>query len=164
MLEFTIIFLAATQATALLGLLVFFYLREKNQTDYISSIQTIITEVPTHMQQFYMQLQNDKEFSTQKTIKELTQSHLKHIQALEKLAMPAKIDEAGIQRILDLNPQSAPEPNDIEKEEDLGIELTEENFANVPINSDTKVLFDGDPKLTALFDEENSQPIDEATD
>lgn len=122
--------LALTQSAALIAFLVWFYFREKDKDK-----NTETTEA--RKQQFYV----DAMKQSTALVTQNFSSYLKHIANLEKMVLPKPVSDIDIKAILDRTPPIV--DNEIDKVEDMPFPFaSEEDFAKIPINNETQVMFE----------------------
>lgn len=120
------IILAATQVTAFIAFLVFFFFREKHQES-----------IDSRKQKFYV----DAMTQSNELISQNFSAYLKHIQNLEKMVLPKAVSQKEVEDILNRTPPIV--ENEIDKVEDDPFGFAkEDSFAKVPINNETQVMFE----------------------
>lgn len=130
-----------------LGLLVYLFLHEKSEQEYIKQIQTSLMNLPIELQKFYADFSAKDNTRTQKMIETSFKDYLRHIEKLERLTLPQPVTTRNVKKVLsrigEIADESLEIENDIEKEEDKGVELQSDEWTGV-INGSTKVAFEDD--------------------
>lgn len=149
------IVLSICLALGFVGLLVYLYFHEKNEREYIKSIQTDLTNLPLELQKFYATISEKDQARTQKVLESTFTKYLKHIERLEKQVLPKPVTVRDVKSVMSRIGEVADESleiahdNEIEKESDKGVEI-EDNTWTGYINADTKVAFDGEESSTVV--------------
>lgn len=124
--------LSITIAVLVFSLLFFVYKREMRSRDdgekYVQLVKEFATEQIT---------------STHQIIERTFADYLKHIQKLETINVPKPVTDKMVQEILNRTPAMS-EVNEIEKEEDNGLQMMNKDLTDIPITRDTQVVFEGD--------------------
>jgi hypothetical protein len=122
-----------------LGLLAYLYFDKQKEREYLQELQKVFSDLT----------EKDRE-RTQKAIDSSFRDYLKHIDKLEKLALPSPVTTTRVQSVLgrmgelaDETAELARDANPIEDEKDRGVEMPNDTWAGV-VGPETKVAFEDD--------------------
>lgn len=145
--------LALCLVLVFVSLLVYFYFHEKEEKKYIKGIQASLITIPSDLQKLYAEIAERDNARTQKTLSETFTKYLKHIENLERMVLPKPVTTKDVQSVMSRIGQVADESleiqNDIEKEEDKGVEMPSDTWTGY-INAETKVAFENEESSTVL--------------
>lgn len=125
------IVLSLSLVLMVVSILTYFFIRERLH-------RTTDSQTITLLEQHFSKISQEKDI----LISTLMLEHLKHIANLEKMILPKPVTQKDVQSILDRTPLIV--DNDIEKIEDNGIEITEDNLGSIPFSGSTKVIIEGE--------------------
>lgn len=132
--------LAVSQTLILLALLFYFYKREVKK-DILGQ-----SALETFQKQF-----DAMEERKDALLEANFSSYLKHIANLEKMVLPKPVTAKMVQDVIARGPEEVVE-NQIEETGTPEIDINEENFKNIPINRDTRVIFEESDPPTQVLD------------
>lgn len=132
-----------TSLVTIISLLAFFFAREKEQLLYKKHLEVLVTNIPQDIQSSYNKILESRDKLFVKGFDKTFALYLKHIQALEKMALPKPITTKMVRDVMDRDIEGGGEyKNEIEKEEEDSVPVTESNLAHI-INSNPKIEFEG---------------------
>jgi hypothetical protein len=134
-------------AWGFIGLLAFIFYKDKQEREYIRKLQTDLTNLPTDLQKFHTEIMERDTARTYKLIGDSFKDFLRHIEKLERMTLPKPVTEKDVRSVLSRVGEVADESleiaNDIEQEQDKGVEMPADDWTGF-IDNKTKVAFEGD--------------------
>lgn len=137
----TEIFFAISWGILMIALLVFFFLEKKEELTYKKHLEIMVTEIPKEMQVLYGRILEDRDKQFSKMLDKTFSSYLKHIQALEKMAIPKPITTKMVKEVMERDLPTI--ENEIDRVEEDSIPVTETNLPDI-INKNPKIVFESD--------------------
>lgn len=148
------IILSLSLITGFIALLVYIYLHEQQENEYIKKIQTDLTNLPIELNKFYATISEKDTARTQKLIGDSFTKYLNHIEKLERMVLPKPVTEKDVKAVMSRIGTVADESleikldNEIEKAE-KGVEMPRDEWTGY-ITGETKVAFEDEEVPTVI--------------